>query len=214
MSSEFWQEWSEAELAPVNNLTKRSNSTELQSEVQRLRTANNSRNLAPIDDINLKIFDEICEERYAKLKLDVLNLTNIDTIPSDVLPHLAEQYHITGDEGWIFCKTEAEKRALLKNAIQLHKYRGTKYAIISALEVLDLRADIAEWFEYNGEPFFFKVFIDLQTSFESELESRIVNIINAHKNVRSWLEKLTIYLTQTAVLPIASYVLTSEEVTI
>ena len=214
MSSEFWQEWSEAELAPVNNLTKRSNSAELQSGVQRLRTANNSRNLAPIDDINLKNFDEICEERYAKLKLDVLNLTNIDTVPSDVLPHLAEQYHITRDEGWIFCKTEAEKRALLKNAIQLHKYRGTKYAIISALEVLDLRADIAEWFEYNGEPFFFKVFVDLETSYESELETRIVNIINAHKNVRSWLEKLTIYLTQTAVLPIASYILTSEEVTI
>src|SRR5690625_4095989 len=102
MSSEFWQEWSEAKLAPVNNLTERSNSAELQSGVQRLRTANNSRNLAPIDDINLKIFDEICEERYAKLKLDVLNLTNIDTVPSDVLPHLAEQYHITGDEGWIF----------------------------------------------------------------------------------------------------------------
>jgi len=44
-------------------------------------------NLAPIDDINLKIFDEICEERYAKLKLDILNLTNIDTVPSDVLTY-------------------------------------------------------------------------------------------------------------------------------
>ena len=56
MSSEFWQEWSEAELAQVNNLTERSNSAELQSGVQRLRTANNSRgSLAPIDDINLKI---------------------------------------------------------------------------------------------------------------------------------------------------------------
>lgn len=214
MSSEFWQECSEAELAPVNNLTKRSNSAELQSGVQRLRTANNSRSLAPIADINLKLFDEICEEQYAKINTDVLNISNIDTLPSDALPHLAEQYHITGEEGWMFCKTDEEKRALLKNAIKLHKYRGTKYAIISALEVLELKADIAEWFEYNGEPFFFKVFIDLQTSFESELESRIVNIINAHKNVRSWLERLTIYLAHTAILPIVSYTLTSEEVTI
>ena len=158
--------------------------------------------LAPIADINLKLFDEICEEQYAKINTDVLNISNIDTLPSDALPHLAEQYHITGEEGWMFCKTDEEKRALLKNAI------------ISALEVLELKADIAEWFEYNGEPFFFKVFIDLETSFETGLESRIVNIINAHKNVRSWLEKLTIYLTQTAVLPIASYILTSEEVTI
>lgn len=214
MSSEFWQECSVAELAHVSNLTKRSNSLELQSGVQRLRTANNPRSLAPIDDINLKIFDEICEERYAKLKLDVLNLTNIDTVPSDVLPHLAEQYHITGEEGWIYCKTEAEKRALLKNAIKLHKYRGTKYAIINALEVLDLKSDISEWFEYNGEPFFFKVFIDLEVSFDEELENRIVNIINAHKNVRSWLEKLTFYLFHSAALPIASYFMTSEEVTL
>lgn len=170
--------------------------------------------LAPIADINLKLFDEICEEQYAKINTDVLNISNIDTLPSDALPHLAEQYHITGKEGWMFCKTDEEKRALLKNAIKLHKYRGTKYAIISALEVLELKADIAEWFEYNGEPFFFKVFIDLETSFETELESRIVNIINAHKNVRSWLERLTIYLAHTAILPIVSYTLTSEEVTI
>lgn len=171
-------------------------------------------NLAPVEDINLKLFDEICEERFAQIQLDVLNLTNIDKVPADVLPHLAEQYHITGEEGWIYCKTEAEKRTLIKNAIKLHKYRGTKYAIISALEILNLDADIAEWFEYNGKPFFFKVFIDLKNSFDNELENRIINIINAQKNVRSWLEKLTINLFHSAALPIASYILTSEEVTI
>lgn len=70
--------------------------------------------LAPIADINLKLFDEICEEQYAKINTDVLNISNIDTLPSDALPHLAEQYHITGEEGWMFCKTDEEKRALLK----------------------------------------------------------------------------------------------------
>ncbi len=169
-------------------------------------------NLAPIDDINLKIFDEICEQRFKQINLDVLNLTNIDTVPSDVLPHLAEQYHITGEEGWLFCQSESEKRALIKNAIKLHKYRGTKAAIINALEVLNLDANIQEWFEYGGEPFLFRVFINLETNFDDELEKRIVNVINAHKNVRSWLERLTIYLTQTAALPIVSYVITSEEV--
>ena len=28
--------------------------------------------LAPINDINLQIFDEICEERFSKLNLDVI----------------------------------------------------------------------------------------------------------------------------------------------
>ena len=92
--------------------------------------------LAQINDTNLKIFDEICAERISAINLDVLNLANIDTLPSDALPHLAEQYHITGEEGWIFCKNEQEKRALLKKAIKLHKYKGTKFAIISALSAL------------------------------------------------------------------------------
>ena len=137
--------------------------------------------LAPVSDVNLKLFDEICEEQFKNIQMDVLNLTNIDTISPDTLPHLAEQYHITGDEGWIYCKNETEKRTLLKNAVQLHKYRGTKYAIIKALEVLNLDANISEWFEYNGEPFFFKVFVNLQYSFDSELENKIINIIT--KNI-------------------------------
>lgn len=174
----------------------------------------NNTSLAQIQDINLQTFDRICEERFSKLNLDILNLTNIDTVPSDVLPHLAEQYHITGEEGWLFCNTEQEKRNLIKSAIKLHKYRGTKAAIVNALEVLNLDADIKEWFEYEGQPFFFRVFINLDKTYNSELEERIINVINAHKNVRSWLEKLTIYLYHEAELPVMSYLLTSEVVTL
>lgn len=170
--------------------------------------------LAQINDINLKIFDEICEERLSEINLDILNLANVDSLPVDALPHLAEQYHITGEEGWIFCQNDLEKRALLKNAIKLHKYKGTKFAIISALSVLNLNCDIKEWFEYNGEPFFFKVFVEVESVFNEGIELQIVNIINAHKNVRSWLETLTIELFRHSAYGVASWFSTSEEVTI
>ena len=85
--------------------------------------------LAPINDINLKIFDEICEERFKKLDLDVLLVTIIDNLPSDALPHLSEQYHITGNEGWLQALSETEKRNLIKSSIKMHRYKGTKYAI-------------------------------------------------------------------------------------
>ena len=75
--------------------------------------------LAPINDINLKIFDEICEERFKKLDLDVLLVTIIDNLPSDALPHLAEQYHITGNEGWLQALSETEKRNLIKSSIKM-----------------------------------------------------------------------------------------------
>ena len=45
--------------------------------------------LAPINDVNLKIFDEICEERFAKLDLDAVLISIIDNVPADALPHLA-----------------------------------------------------------------------------------------------------------------------------
>lgn len=170
--------------------------------------------LAQINDTNLKIFDEICAQRLSEINLDVLNLANIDALPSDALPHLAEQYHITGEEGWIFCTNDSEKRALLKNAIKLHKYNGTKFAIISALSVLNLNCDIQEWFEYNGEPFFFKVFVEVESVFNQDIELQIINIINAHKNVRSWLETLTIELFRHSVYGVASWFSTSEEVTV
>ena len=85
--------------------------------------------LAPIDDINLKIFDEICEERFAGLDLECILVSIIDNVPADALPHLAEQYHITGNEGWLQALNEQEKRELIKSAIKMHRYKGTKYAI-------------------------------------------------------------------------------------
>lgn len=36
--------------------------------------------LAPINDINLKIFDEICEKRFSNLELDVILVSIIDNL--------------------------------------------------------------------------------------------------------------------------------------
>ena len=52
-------------------------------------------NLSPINDMHIKIFDEICEERFSKIDIDTLLVIIIDNLPADALPHFAEQYHIT-----------------------------------------------------------------------------------------------------------------------
>ena len=100
-----------------------------------------------IDGNSANINDCQIVSRALSLKLDVMNITNVDTIGVDVLPHLATQYHITGKEGWIFCKTVQEKRNFIKNSIKLHATRGTKYAILKALEILNIDAKLIEWFE-------------------------------------------------------------------
>ena len=63
-------------------------------------------NITPVNDEFSKIFDEICEERFGNIDLECLLVSIIDNVPSDALPHLASQYHILGNEGWLQAETE------------------------------------------------------------------------------------------------------------
>lgn len=55
-------------------------------------------NLTPINDLNLKIIDAIADERFSNIDLTCILVNIIDNVPSDALPHLAEQYHVTACE--------------------------------------------------------------------------------------------------------------------
>lgn len=152
-------------------------------------------NLAPINDINLKIFDEICEERFGNLNLDAVLVSIIDNVPSDALPHLAEQYHITGNEGWLQALSEAEKRNLIKSAIKMHRYKGTKYAIEEIFNTLNIVGNVKEWFNYGGKPYYFKVILQIfNRSINEETETKLRALIDEYKNERSWLEQIEFFL--------------------
>ena len=154
-----------------------------------------SGNLAPITDINLKIFDEICEERFGNLNLDAVLVSIIDNVPSDALPHLAEQYHITGNEGWLQALSEAEKRNLIKSAIKMHRYKGTKYAIEEIFNTLNIVGNVKEWFNYGGKPYYFKVILQIfNRSINEETETKLRALIDEYKNERSWLEQIEFFL--------------------
>lgn len=154
-----------------------------------------SGNLAPINDINLKIFDEICEERFGNLNLDTVLVSIIDNVPSDALPHLAEQYHITGNEGWLQALSEAEKRNLIKSAIKMHRYKGTKYAIEEIFNTLNIVGNVKEWFNYGGKPYYFKVILQIfNRSINEETETKLRALIDEYKNERSWLEQIEFFL--------------------
>jgi len=159
----------------------------------------NNKTLAPINDINLKIFDEICEERFAKLNLNSLLISIIDNVPSDALPHLAEQYHITGNEGWLQALSDTEKRNLIKSSIKIHRYKGTKYALEEIFKTLNIVGHIEEWFNYGGEPYYFKVILQVfNRSINEETETKLRALIDEYKNERSWLEELQFHLSSLA----------------
>lgn len=154
-----------------------------------------SNSLAQINDINLKIFDEICEERFKDLDLECVLISIIDNVPVDALPHLAEQYHITGNEGWLQALSETEKRNLIKSAIKMHRYKGTKFAIEEICKTLNIIGTVDEWFNYGGLPYYFKVILEIfDRPITDETETNLRALIDEYKNERSWLESILMNL--------------------
>lgn len=171
-------------------------------------------NLSPINDLSSTTFDRLFA-RFQELDVNCL-LTNLfDEVDKSALIHLAEQFHITGNEGWLSCQTEKERRELLKNSLKLHKFRGTKYALVRVLGILGLNGIVNEWFEYGGKPYHFKISIEMNSrAFDFDTENSLIELINANKNVRSKLETLTVDLISKTFQKYATACITCEEITV
>ncbi|ARU23684.1 hypothetical protein RSSE_c3301 [Ralstonia solanacearum] len=126
----------------------------------------------------------------------------VDTVDASALPLLAEQLHILG-EGWQFALDDDARRRLLKRSIELHKYKGTRWALQQVLETLALSGQVSEWFEYGGQPYHFKINVDLEErGIDPETFDALVALITEYKNVRSHLELLTLSLTNRSQVPV------------
>jgi len=148
--------------------------------------------ITPLNDISSKVFDELFA-RFQDIDTDILLVYLVDTIDSSALVHLADQFHILGYEGWLQCQSDSDKRALIKKAIELHRYKGTKYALVKVLNSLNISGEIQEWFEYGGDPYHFKIDIFLQNyTYNEKVFESLKKMIDEYKNVRSVLEEISI----------------------
>jgi len=57
----------------------------------------------------------------------------IDTVDASALPYLAAQLDVLGYKGFRLAQTEMDQREILKRSIELHRYKGTEWAIEQAL---------------------------------------------------------------------------------
>jgi len=148
--------------------------------------------LIPIKDESSLAFNELFD-RLGTLDLTPLLIYLVDNVNSTALPHLAEQFDVTGNKGWLLTTTDDEKRALIKQSVKIHKLKGTKAAIKNVFNVLNLNGIIQEWFEYGGNPYYFKIFLTFNdSSFDSSSYINLKNMINEYKNIRSVLEELSV----------------------
>lgn len=149
-------------------------------------------------------------ERLSDIDLSPLAVYNFDTVPESALDDLADQFNVLGLRGWALAETPLAKRELLKAAIELHRFAGTRFAIRRALESLGyevvaidenggLRYD-GTW-AYDGSRTYtsdfagtFSVTIgETPTPPTLERVQLIISLINEWKNLRSRLRDLRQY---------------------
>jgi phage tail P2-like protein len=162
-----------------------------------------------IRDLSTEAFNELID-RLGSLDLTPLLIYIIDNVNASALPHLAGQFHVTGLEGWSIAQTNKEKRALIKRAIELHRYKGTPWAVKQAIRSVGYAdAEIIEGLptvKYNGAYTYsgaedymggvrwalFRVILDIGESkslTKADIE-RLVALIKEYKNVRSHLKDI------------------------
>ena len=114
-----------------------------------------------------------------------LILPNIDTLPENIIDLLAWQYHV---DFYDYSLPIDKKRQLVKTSFEVHRHKGTPYAVKTVVSAIISDAKVSEWFEYGGRPYYFKV-----TGIESPMPddtiiNSLVRAIYTAKNERSWLE--------------------------
>ena len=119
---------------------------------------------------------------------EALLLPRLDELPEAVIDLLAWQWHVDFYEPNMSLEA---KRQLVRESIAWHRLKGTKAAVEKMVQAVFRGGVVTEWFEYGGEPYHFRVDILSASQITAENTTRLLNVINASKNIRSWLDEIT-----------------------
>lgn len=115
--------------------------------------------------------------------------TRIDALDEALLDILAVDLKID----WYEKSSAVEKkRETVKNCWKVHKQLGTKGALVEAVSDIADGAVVTEWFDYDGDPFHFKLQITAsETDMPMDVLRRVVERLDLFANVRSVLDDVT-----------------------
>lgn len=102
---------------------------------------------------------ELLDENMQGLDLNPMLVYLVDLVPPSLLPILAEQFSMLEEATWPVARSDDDRRALIKTAIMLHRYKGTPWAVKQALatigypvlELVEQKTYQAEWIAAGGK---------------------------------------------------------------
>ena len=110
-------------------------------------------------------------------------ISNIDGLDEAVLDILARDFKV---DWWDPEYSIEEKRRTLKGSWRVHKILGTKAAVETAIRAIYPLTTVEEWFEYGGEPYHFRLNIDITSdSGDRARQRRVLERLNYYKSLRS-----------------------------
>ncbi len=130
----------------------------------------------------------------AKMLMDKIDKTSIyavlDILPEEIIDLLAEelraQYYDTS------LPVEDKRKAVIK-ALLWHCRAGTVSAVkeLTNLVWRSNSAQVQEWFQYDSDPYLFRILLGTDMSIEEELIDAFIDALWKVKNTRSHLESIT-----------------------
>jgi len=149
---------------------------------------------------HIAAFDATANARLSTIELENLLVYVIDTVPASALPYLANQFDIEGFSGYRLATTDEQKRAVIKQAIELKRYAGTVWAIKQAmLSVGYTDAVITEGID-TGDPdtdwarFRIDSVLGDTVGIDGISQSNLAKLIREYKPARSKLEGIGYFI--------------------
>lgn len=110
-------------------------------------------------------------------------ISNIDNLEEALLAILARDFKV---DWWDPDYSLEEKRRTVKSSWRVHKTLGTKAAVETAIRAIYPLTTVEEWFEYGGEPYHFRLNIDITSdSGDRARQKRVLDRLNFYKSLRS-----------------------------
>lgn len=125
-------------------------------------------------------FLDYCDNAYV--------YASIDTMPEFVLDLLAIEFNT---QYYDTSLPISNKRELIKNTFIWWQRAGTPSTVEELIAAVFGEGEVKEWFEYNGEPYYFKIITN--APFSPDIEARLKTMIENVKNARSRLQEVEMH---------------------
>jgi phage tail P2-like protein len=138
--------------------------------------------------------------RISDVPVPARDVWNPDTCPANLLPWLAWAFSV--DE-WDADWTDAQKRAAIKAAVPVQRYKGTIGAVKEALAALGFGVQVQEWFNQlpAGEPYTYRLLLTAdQVGIDQTALKKILQVVESTKNLRSHMDEVVPSATTRATL--------------